>query len=172
RNRLIDHAAITRETALPVPVTQHDNTLLTAREHASGRRLRLQHRKEIRRHVSPANALRLRSSRHVETVIRISRDRVEDFCLFRVIFVLSGLGAQAFDIERAVITPNYLQPLGMWKRKRPQQHGVHDTKDRSARPDSQRKRHHHDRRKPRLLNQTSESVTQIVHFSSTDYTDF
>src|SRR5919206_149241 len=100
RHRLIDHATITRKAPLPEPITQHNDLLLTARKHASGSSLRLEHRKEIRRHVSAANALRLRSSRHVETVIRISRNRVEDLCLSRVVFVLSGLGRQAFDIER------------------------------------------------------------------------
>ena len=66
------------------------------------------------------------------------------------------------DVQRVVITPYDLQALGVWKRERAQQHGIYDAEDGGAGADSQRKRDHHHRRKPRLLKQTSESVTQIV----------
>src|SRR5262245_25650679 len=83
RKRLIDHAAITREAPLPESVTQHRHAFLIARKHATGSSLRLQHRKEARRNVSSAHALRLRFGGYVETVIRISRNRVKDFRLLR-----------------------------------------------------------------------------------------
>src|SRR5215218_6727033 len=81
RDGLIDNAAIATKTSAPEPITQHDNALLGAREHSSRGRLCLEHRKEVRRNISPADALRLRAARHVETMICISRYVVEDLGL-------------------------------------------------------------------------------------------
>ena len=153
RDALIDDVAVSSETSLPETVAQHhDSILLLGRsEHAPGGRLRFEHRKEIRRNVSAANPFRLRSARHVEAVIRVRSDGVEDLCLLRVVVVLGSLRAQAFDIERAVVAPDHVQAIRVWKGQRSQQDSVDHAEDRRARADSQRERDHNDRRKAGLF---------------------
>jgi hypothetical protein len=70
--------------------------------------------------------------------------------LLRVVVVLGSFGRQARDVEGAVIAPNYLQSIGVWEWKRPQQDSVDDAEDRGAGADPEGKRDHNHGRKSRL----------------------
>jgi hypothetical protein len=91
---LIDDTAITGKVSLPENIAQNNYSLLTVSKHPARRGLRFERREEIRRNVRAANALGFRTDREIETVVRISRYRIEDLSLLRVIIVLGSFRRQ------------------------------------------------------------------------------
>src|SRR5262245_47609895 len=58
--------------------------------------------------------------------------------------------------------PNHYQSLGLGIRQRPQDNCVNDTKDCRARPDAQGQGQDRRRRKARMLQQSTNSVAQVL----------
>ena len=58
RDALIDDVGFARKTSLPETIAQDNNALIFSSKHSARCSLRLEHRKEVRRNVSAANALR------------------------------------------------------------------------------------------------------------------
>ena len=167
RERSAEHVRIAAESALPHPIAEHDDVVLSRRililaKAASKRRRNLEQLEEIPRHGSARDPLGVPAFGERRTAVIEGGDSLEHGVLTAPIEEVSGCHGKTSVLGNDLVHED--ETVGIREGQRPEEHTVDDAEDGRCGADAERQRENRDDCKGGVRHQLSHGVAHVAQY--------